>query len=333
MAHTTAERAVMKLKVGQKYEVGTAGAEKGDIIEIEAVCGQFINYKRLRGNGDKKGRFMAGSVFARELKEYKQHCIVIYKDGAETVALDKTTGKKAVAKCSPQDTYDFYTGAKLAFERLTGTEEKPQHVNCKCSLKPQYYNGYVQFVKAGYKNLMPCGDFTEGKVYEVENGRITDDKGWTGGLGARDVADLSATLGNTFRGLKAVKREAKAGEYVLVVNNNCAAANDYKNGDVLKIIKTGRWTACNKAYYKDEESKFLWAIEYLVLEGYEPPKQYFNGKAVCVKSEIGFTLGKVYEFKDGRMVDDQGTTRPMKPAEPVTTSVGWFKEYFLQLIE
>lgn len=53
-----------------------------------------------------------------------ESCIVIYKKGAETIALDKSTGKKAVAKCSPDDTYDFYTGAELALSRLIGHETK-----------------------------------------------------------------------------------------------------------------------------------------------------------------------------------------------------------------
>lgn len=49
----------------------------------------------------------------------KKNTIVIYNKGNETIALDKSTGKKAVAKCSPQDKFDFYTGAKLALDRLT----------------------------------------------------------------------------------------------------------------------------------------------------------------------------------------------------------------------
>lgn len=54
----------------------------------------------------------------------KNECIVIYRNGSETIAFNKATKEKAVAECSPSDTYDFITGAKLAFERLTGKEEK-----------------------------------------------------------------------------------------------------------------------------------------------------------------------------------------------------------------
>lgn len=44
--------------------------------------------------------------------------IIIYRKDNETIALDKSSGKKGVAKCSPDDEFDFKTGAKLAFDRL-----------------------------------------------------------------------------------------------------------------------------------------------------------------------------------------------------------------------
>ena len=54
---------------------------------------------------------------AEFLKENKE-TIVIYRNGAETIALEKNTGRKAVAKCHADDTYNFEIGAKLALERL-----------------------------------------------------------------------------------------------------------------------------------------------------------------------------------------------------------------------
>lgn len=47
--------------------------------------------------------------------------IIIYSDGTITTALlkeGKKTIKTAIAKCSPADTYDFETGARIAFDRL-----------------------------------------------------------------------------------------------------------------------------------------------------------------------------------------------------------------------
>ena len=44
----------------------------------------------------------------------------------------------------------------------------------------------------------------------------------------------------------------------------------------------------------------------------EKPKLY-NGRVVCVSSglySLGYTKGKIYHFKNGYTVDDDGTTRP-----------------------
>lgn len=46
---------------------------------------------------------------------------VVYRDGRKTIAKDKDNGKTAIAICSPEDTYDFMTGAVIATARLTGT--------------------------------------------------------------------------------------------------------------------------------------------------------------------------------------------------------------------
>lgn len=53
--------------------------------------------------------------------------------------------------------------------------------------------------------------------------------------------------------------------------------------------------------------------------GYEKKKykdfivenEYFNGKAVCVESNNDFiTKGKIYEFVDGKAIDDEGNELP-----------------------
>ena len=46
--------------------------------------------------------------------------IVIYRKENQVIALDKVSGSKAIARCHPDDEFDFYIGAKLAFERLMG---------------------------------------------------------------------------------------------------------------------------------------------------------------------------------------------------------------------
>lgn len=58
--------------------------------------------------------------FEKEQVEKISNTIVIFTKENQVIALDKETGEKAIAKCHPDDEFDFYIGAKLAFERLMG---------------------------------------------------------------------------------------------------------------------------------------------------------------------------------------------------------------------
>lgn len=69
---------------------------------------------------------------------------------------------------------------------------------------------------------------------------------------------------------------------------------------------------------------------------WERPKkpQYYSGKVVCTVNEAGFTKGKIYEFKEGNMYDNDGCCRPMggriKAKEIKDT---WFTERFIEVVE
>lgn len=76
--------------------------------------------------------------------------------------------------------------------------------------------------------------------------------------------------------------------------------------DGNKVIKTAT-AKCSPDDEFDLETGAKIAFERLL--GSEEPK-YFNGKAVCVNADIGFTVGKIYEFVDGQCFDDQKTLRP-----------------------
>jgi len=113
-------------------------------------------------------------------------------------------------------------------------------------------------------------------------------------------------------GVREVKRKALVGEYVKIVNASNHSCNEYKNGDILKIIeKTGEASAY--AYYKDLYDRCLYESEYVVLKNYipskpiEPVKPLYNGKVVCYESNSSlFTKGRMYEFKDGVVTFDNG---------------------------
>ena len=89
--------------------------------------------------------------------------IVLYRKGNRVIALDKSTGEKAEAICSPEDTFDFHTGAKLAFDRLMGEKSGAAAASAP---EPVKYNGKIIFTK---------GDdtvFETGHIYEVKDGKM-----------------------------------------------------------------------------------------------------------------------------------------------------------------
>lgn len=63
-------------------------------------------------------------------------------------------------------------------------------------------------------------------------------------------------------------------------------------------------TCYNGAWFFDPE-----AFEKEYVEKDTP--KYYNGKAVCLKSDKDFTVGKIYEFVDGRTTDNGGSKRPV----------------------
>lgn len=62
---------------------------------------------------------------ALDLVKHQNETIVIYRNDNKVVALDKSTGDRAEAKCNSADEFDFRTGARLAFNRLMGEDVKP----------------------------------------------------------------------------------------------------------------------------------------------------------------------------------------------------------------
>ena len=172
-----------------------------------------------------KGSCSVGKVFSVEekcfdlVRKAKQETIVIYRNDNKVVALDKTTGEKAEAKCNPADEFDFRTGAKLAFNRLIGEDAKP------------------------------------------------DD------------------------GVREVKRKAKIGEYVKVVNAKPAILS-YKNGDIFKVTYV---TTSGCICKSSDGDTGLWHKEYVVLENYKPEKEPDKKDEICVGDTVKVTdSGKQY---------------------------------------
>lgn len=184
-----------KFKVGDRYKSGYF-ADNDAAIEITEISGGTVFYKDVVGESIGLKHFQIGSIFSAALEKVDT-TIVIYRNDNKVVALDKSTGEKAEAKCNPADEFDFRTGAKLAFNRLMGEDVKPDN------------------------------------------------------------------------GVREVKRKAKVGEYVKVVNEK-SVFNTYKNGEIFKVTYVTKSGCICK---NSEKQCGLWHEEYVVLENYKPEEK------------------------------------------------------------
>lgn len=99
------ETCYSKKWTGEVAEIGSFGFTEGERDDIEI--------KDQRGD-----KYSVNSKYFDLIEESPEIHITV--KGNETIAIYKngTEYKKAVAKCSPEDTFDFGVGAKLALERL-----------------------------------------------------------------------------------------------------------------------------------------------------------------------------------------------------------------------
>jgi hypothetical protein len=199
-----------KFKVGDIVKVKKNAAilnirtlgECGTVKKLLTDNYYSVEFDKFVGGHDCKGFAKYGYGWncaedALDLVKHQNETIVIYRNDNKVVALDKSTGEKAEAKCNPADEFDFRTGAKLAFNRLMGEDVKPDN------------------------------------------------------------------------GVREVKRKAKVGEYVKVVNEK-SVFNNYKNGEIFKVT----YVTKSGCICKNSEEQFgLWHEEYVVLENYKPEEK------------------------------------------------------------
>lgn len=192
----------------------------------------------------------------RGLERCENETIVIYRKDNEVIALDKRTGKKAIAKCSPEDKFDFNIGAKLAFDRLmNGNKESITVEDMRKRLKSYCRGRSCCNCKLKYPTYR-CGRGT--------NFMIKDDVGnYT--MSDEEIKHAFNIVFGT--GVKEVKRRAKVGECVKIVNA-VLSYRKYKNGDILQIVDD----AYGYARYGHNPGEALYDHEYVVLEGYKPDK-------------------------------------------------------------
>lgn len=107
--------------------------------------------------------------------------------------------------------------------------------------------------------------------------------------------------------------------------------------------KKAERSATVQRYHKDKYDTFTAADEAVKKlfgkqEKPEPEKpKRFTGRAVCCEALIpGFTVGKIYSFKDGFCVDDKGAERPdfnFPHADLDKTFETWMENHFVKIKE
>lgn len=102
---------------------------------VKSFCGKSAIIKAIKKRDDDTtfqlcfddGSNHFGVIFiGAMLERIEDKKIVIITNGVKTIAKlyeQDTIIKTAIARCSPDDTYDFKIGAKLAMDRLIGTED------------------------------------------------------------------------------------------------------------------------------------------------------------------------------------------------------------------
>lgn len=169
----------MKYRVGDKVRI--VSKKRGDSWNVSGKMDKWLgkvmtiretrgrNYKMMEDEGEfcGDGWFWYDSMIEGLAPELPISKVVITTDGKTTLARlydGKKVIKRAEAKCSPHDKFDFNVGAKLAFDRLMGNEEKEP--------ESKGYNGKVVCIESNLELA-----WTVGKIYEVVDGVITDNKG------------------------------------------------------------------------------------------------------------------------------------------------------------
>ena len=111
--------------------------------------------------------------------------VIIYTKGNQVIAKNATTKQEAIAKCHPDDEFDFSIGARLAFDRLMGVEKLIKE-------EPKYYNGKIVCVES------VTWETTKGKIYDVIDGWIIFKEGRTSTNRYVDIDDINNKLLSKF---------------------------------------------------------------------------------------------------------------------------------------
>ena len=125
----------MKYKVGDRVKIRKdlkVGEMYGGcrfIGAMQNLCGKSGRITEVNNEAegyciDSGLYYWTDEMFEENKKKMNDNdSIRILVSGNQVIAIHMETGKKGIARCHPDDTFDFYTGAKIALERLEEAEK------------------------------------------------------------------------------------------------------------------------------------------------------------------------------------------------------------------
>ncbi len=288
----------------------------GKVMTIKRVVDSygFGVYQMVEDQNECPGGWFWNEACIAGLATEDNRKIVITTDGKETLARlydGKKVIKSASAKCSPSDKFDFNTGVKIAIDRLLEVGEKPK--TFRDLLKADHPEMVDDGFGGGCEGC-PCdhGYTEDGDCVKAKKGESPDSRCrrcWDRPI-PDHTPDESATAEKKTE-TPSEKPEFEVGKYYKV-----HFKKRFTKGAVDAVIKITKIEGDRVHYERIEgndegstnfrtDSTFAKSIVPIDYKDYKP--KLFNGKVVCTKSEYRFwTVGKVYEFKDGIITDDDG---------------------------
>lgn len=251
--------------------------------------------------------------------------IVIYRKDREVIALDKTTGDKAIAKCSPEDTFDFNVGAKLAFDRLmNGNKENitvedmrnrlKSYCHCRlcsdCILKsPKCRCGMgVHFMSKDKAGNYTMNDSEIKAAFNIVFG--------TG------IKESESKEPHKFKVGDIVKGNSKSDKKYTITNSNMT------RGKVTRVSNDGNTITIEALEHNNIPFTVIdeYGVESKYFDLVEEDQKLYNGKIIFTKGDNIFKTSHIYEVNDGRINAD--LYGQQVPCEEPFKDIKDVKDYF-----
>lgn len=297
---------------GWTTKMGRYVGEIHEISNVKHLSSDSTNY-RLKG--------VAYLWDERGLERCGNETIVIYRKDNDVIALDKRTGKKAIANCSQEDTFDFNIGAKLAFERLMNSNKERISVEDMRKKLDSYCFG-----------MSCCGGCKlESPTYRCGRGAHFMTKDDAGNYTMSDE-EIKHAFNIVFcTGIKEVKTKEphkfKVGDIVKCNNpvRYCFKDYDMTRCKVTKVSDDGKYISVEILEHKRGSTCKFYGFESNCFDLVEEAQKLYNGKIIFTKGDEMFKTGHIYEVKDGRIKTVEYGQLPMR--EPLK-DIEDVKDYF-----